>query len=146
MSKGSFKVVAELVQKCFLVSKEHGYTRYLPAGTITMVEKWNAVFNLSEFENVDVLHDTLVESGHVECKTKHEYNEEDSECLDKMGLYIITTNENRVYVVDPSENDHMERFLAGTDDLVHELRYNPAIRLGGDVQEAESHSKKHKPE
>lgn len=37
------------------------------------------------------------------------------------------------YVVDPNENDHMERVLKGTDDsiydLVEELRYNPTIGL-----------------
>jgi hypothetical protein len=33
------------------------------------------------------------------------------------------------YILDPSEHEHMERYLAGTDDpmydFVHELRHNP---------------------
>lgn len=35
------------------------------------------------------------------------------------------------YIVHPDEREHMERFLAGTDDpvydLVHELQYNPIV-------------------
>lgn len=44
------------------------------------------------------------------------------------------------YLLHPEEAEHMERFLAGTDDpiydLVHELRYNPRITLDSDVQDA----------
>ncbi len=44
------------------------------------------------------------------------------------------------FVVHPDERDRMERILAGTNDpihdLVHELRYNPALALGADVSDA----------
>jgi len=46
------------------------------------------------------------------------------------------------YVVHPDENERMERILAGTNnplyDLVHELRYNPAIAVGREVETAKN--------
>ena len=42
--------------------------------------------------------------------------------------YMIQTDSNRYFFVHPDENEHMERFISGTDDslfeFVHELRYN----------------------
>lgn len=116
-----------------------------------MVEKDSTHFEEMDYRHSEVLHDALTEAGHLNCAhNDNGQNIEYNNCLDKQGLYIITITENTSYVVDPSENEHMERFLAGTDDpiydLVHELRYNPRIRLGEDVQEAESHFKKHKTE
>lgn len=55
--------------------------------------------------------------------------------------YIIVplSEPNVVYTIDPSESEHVERYLAGTDDSladwVHEMRYNP-VWLGADVKEA----------
>ena len=50
----------------------------------------------------------------------------------KMRLTVCgdkTTFKTFTYLLDPSEREHMERYLAGTDDpmydFVHELRYNP---------------------
>ncbi len=44
------------------------------------------------------------------------------------------------FVVHPDEHERMERILNGTDspihDLVHELRYNPALALGAEVAQA----------
>lgn len=142
MSRGTFKVVAKITKNysCRVFGEQN--ERYVPASMITMVEKRSALFDEeTDYDNTYALHDVLHKG--VECI-------EWDKCLDKQGLYIITITGNRDYVVDPSENEHMERFLAGTDDpiydLVHELRYNPRIRLGEDVQEAESHFKKHKTE
>lgn len=154
MSRGTFKVIAKLTSNndyndCSAFMKEQA--RYIPASMITMVEKDSTHFEEMDYRHSEVLHDALTEAGHLNCAhNDNGQNIEYNNCLDKQGLYIITITENTSYVVDPSENEHMERFLAGTDDpiydLVHELRYNPRIRLGEDVQEAESHFKKHKTE
>ena len=45
------------------------------------------------------------------------------------------------YILDPSEHEHMERYLAGTDDpmydFVHELRHNPrALPTSHELEEA----------
>lgn len=46
------------------------------------------------------------------------------------------------YVVHPDENERMERILNGTDnplyDLVHELRYNPAMPAGLSAERKEA--------
>lgn len=142
MSRGTFKVIAKISNHSCRVFEE-GHDRYIPASMITMVEKQSTLFEEMNYGNIETLHKALVLDGYLKCDTDHV-----GICLDTLGLYIITINGNRDYVVDPSENEHMERFLAGTDDplydLVHELRYNPKIRLGEDVQEAESHFKKQK--
>jgi hypothetical protein len=156
MSRGTFKVIAKLISINHdndSSSYMKGQYRYIPANIITMVEKDSTHFEEMDYRNIEVLHDALIEASHLNCPNNHDDNGQNIEynnCLDKQGLYIITITGNTTYVVDPSENEHMERFLAGTDDpiydLVHELRYNPRIRLGEDVQEAESHFKKHKTE
>lgn len=91
---------------------------------------------------LDKFHYALNQRGILNCKIVHDIKD----CIDKLGLYIITAKKYGDFIVDPCEKEHMERFLAGTDDplydLVHELRYNPSTRLGKDVQEAESHFKK----
>ncbi len=74
------------------------------------------------------------------------------ECVALAQLRIIYTvhgkhnwyEGNGWYVVHPDERERMERILAGTDnplyDLVHELRYNPAVgAVGRDVAEAREH-------
>lgn len=51
------------------------------------------------------------------------------------------------YVVDPSENEHVERFLAGTDDpmydFVHELKFSnhPILPVSPILKEAEERNK-----
>lgn len=65
---------------------------------------------------------------------------------------IIVKDEDDCYLVHPSEREHMERYLAGTDnplyDLVNELRYNPNLAFGSEVraakQDFESETKKRK--
>ncbi len=51
-----------------------------------------------------------------------------------VGSDIVTVPETVVYLMHPCEREHMERYLAGTDDpmydFVHELRYG-ANALGG---------------
>jgi hypothetical protein len=89
------------------------------------------------------------------CKMIELYTEDPSnipqnlECncvLTTLPMYIIyVKKENKPYIVHPDEKEHMERFISGTDDplydLVHELRYNPNLRLGMDC---ESLNKKYK--
>ena len=45
-------------------------------------------------------------------------------------LAIPLSEPGVVYTIDSSEHEHLERYLAGTDDplydFVHEIRYNPA--------------------
>ena len=57
---------------------------------------------------------------------------------------ITNTKDTKLYwyVVHPDENERMERILNGTDnplyDLVHELRYNPAISSGLSTERKEA--------
>lgn len=155
MSKGSFKVIGELSHNtCHLYEKEHD--RYIMTAKIDMVDKHPTYFSDMNYgdEEADAFHDGLKQRGLLNCKIVHDSSDRNPNnghyardiCLDKLGLYIITTKKYGDFVVDPCEKEHMERVLAGTDDplydLVHELRYNPTTRLGKDVQEAESHFKK----
>ena len=61
-----------------------------------------------------------------------------------------TAPETCDYLLDPSEHEHMERYLAGTDDpmydFVHELRHNPrALPASHELLEAtERHNKRAK--
>jgi succinate dehydrogenase flavin-adding protein (antitoxin of CptAB toxin-antitoxin module) len=61
-------------------------------------------------------------------------------------LYLAHFSDKKEYYLHPDEKEHIERFLAGTDnplyDLVHELRYNPKFALDKDVQEAQERDKK----
>ena len=75
------------------------------------------------------------------------------DCINSLRLYTIKLvmgrdKTERKYIVHPSEKEHMERYLAGTDDpmydFVHELRYNPDSLFGKEKEAAESHFKKHK--
>jgi hypothetical protein len=151
MSKGSFKVIAELTTtlKCC----PYEYDKYIMKTRIDTVESDPRQFSSCQYANMELFHSLLIKSGHLDCKINHSTqqipNKERAICLDKLGLYVINAKVGN-FVVDPCEKEHMQRFLAGTDDplydLVHELRYNPRIRLGEDVQEAESHFKKHQTE
>lgn len=53
---------------------------------------------------------------------------------DRISFYSYTPT-TCMYVVDPSEREHMERFIAGTDDAlfdyVHHLQYAPAPSKAG---------------
>lgn len=57
-------------------------------------------------------------------------------------LAIPLSEPGVVYTIDSSEHEHLERYLAGTDDplydFVHEIRYNPAW-VGGEVKKAQAH-------
>lgn len=63
-------------------------------------------------------------------------------------IYILTTEDKSKYCLHPDEREHMERFLAGTDnpiyDLVHELRFNPLFGLDKDIRKAKEEDKKRK--
>lgn len=159
MSKGSFKVIGEVgTNTCRLYEKEHD--RYIPKHKIDMVDKDPVYFSEMNYsdEDADAFHYGLNQRGLLNCKIVHDISDRNPNngyfsrdiCIDKLGLYIITTKKYGDFVVDPCEKEHVERFLAGTDDplydLVHELRYNPNTRLGKDVQEAESHFKKYQME
>ncbi len=53
----------------------------------------------------------------------------------------LTVSKSCEYILDPSEHEHMERYLAGTDDpmydFVHELRHNPrALPTSTELAEA----------
>ena len=60
--------------------------------------------------------------------------------LYEVSVYCHQNKDSRRYMLAPGEREHMDRFLAGTDnplyDLVHELRYNPRIGLGMEKEEA----------
>jgi hypothetical protein len=126
------------------------------ATTIVTVDVNPTHFSETDYENADAFHDALIKLGLLNCNVKHTDSDRNPDngyfdrdvCIDKVGLYIITTRNQDEFVVDPSENEHMERFLAGTDDplydLVHELRYNPHFRLDAEIQSAENHFKRNK--
>jgi hypothetical protein len=67
-------------------------------------------------------------------------------CLCKLTcfpLYMaINKKRTKRHIIHPDEKEHVERFLAGTDDplydFIHELRYNPKFMLGNDVEEAKN--------
>lgn len=146
MSKGSFKVIAEFFGTSLIVYAK-GHDRRVMANEINIVDVDPTYFSDMEFKSADKLHEFLIKSGHLNCNSVHTKDDRSvNVCLDKLGLYVLTTKKNGGFVVDPCEKEHMERFLAGTDDplydLVHELRYNPNIRLGEEVREAENHFKK----
>jgi hypothetical protein len=54
-------------------------------------------------------------------------------------IYVALVDNDWCYI-HPDEKDHVERFMAGTDnplyDLVHELRFNPQYGLDTEVQRA----------
>ena len=56
--------------------------------------------------------------------------------------YVVTTKKGQdwTYLIHPDEKEHMERYLAGTDDpmydLVHELRYNPQFSVVNETKES----------
>jgi hypothetical protein len=56
----------------------------------------------------------------------------------KKGMYVHEPMPLNYYIVHPDEREHMERFLAGTDDAlydyVHHLKYDPLH--GTEVQAA----------
>lgn len=100
------------------------------------------------------IHRKLVAEKVLQCKCPDDDDgAEIVRCINDQCLYTIhiTGKYGRSrYIVHPCEKEHMERYLAGTDDpmydFVHELRYNPDSAFGRERQEAESHFKKHKAE
>lgn len=126
---------------------------YISASLVVQVEKrCRSIFDEWPVPIRD-LHKYLVKNG-VLAVCKHDSDTGDigelEDCLDELPLYTIKTANDENYILHPYEHERMERFLAGTEDpmydLVHELRYNPNIKLSSEVQEAESHFKKHKSE
>lgn len=149
MNKGFLRVVAKLDTK-FAVYKNKD--RYVSAGLVVQVEKHCDSIYDSYNLPIEELHKYLVENNIHLCKRNVDTNDIDEleQCLDALQLYTIETAKDEIYIVHPCEYERMERFLAGTEDpmydLVHELRYNPNIKLSSEIQEAESHFKKHKSE
>lgn len=60
--------------------------------------------------------------------------------------YIKTRRKGRKYLVHPNEREHMERYLAGTDDalydFVHHLKYLPAAQVSEAARAAEDFEKR----
>lgn len=65
----------------------------------------------------------------------------ETESIYPLYRIIVSERGKEFYLVHPSEREHMERYLAGTDnplyDLVNELRYNPNLAFGSEVRAAE---------
>lgn len=80
-----------------------------------------------------------IDEMQTHCKCKYE-------ALKTHPIYVIIDENGKMYYVHPCEQEHMERYVAGTADsmydLVHELRYNHTI--GIDMRAAEAHFKKRK--
>ncbi len=71
-------------------------------------------------------------------RVKNLYPEENGTTIDGNDFRVMPVCS---YYLHPCEKEHMERYLAGTDDpmydFVHELRYNPrAMFLSPDLQSA----------
>lgn len=150
MNKGFLRVIAKLDTK-FAVYKNKD--RYVSASLVVQVEKHcDSIYDSYNLPTVE-LHEYFVQNDvHATCKRYAATSdvEELEQCLDTLQLYTIQTAKDEIYIVHPCEYERMERFLAGTEDpmydLVHELRYNPNIKLSSEIQEAESHFKKRKSE
>lgn len=70
------------------------------------------------------------------------------EALKTHPIYVIIDEKDKRYYIHPCEQEHMQRYLAGTDDpmhdLVHELRYNHTIGIETRTAEINSNYKKRK--
>lgn len=126
---------------------KHTDLHFIP---ICRIEEVYVVRNKSR-DDCRVIHEELLEEKVLtECKCTNE--NDNINCINDQRLYTIRviTKSDRIekYIVHPSENEHMERYLAGTDDpmydFVHELRYHPDSLLGREKEGAESHFKKHR--
>ncbi len=113
----------------------------------------NRVFQIEQFDSAD----DWVARKTCECATIEDtarFLKSFQPLLAYFPLYLLTViGENQKfvsYIIDPSEHEHMERYLAGTDDpmydFVHELRNNPrALPPSAELAEAtERHNKRNK--
>lgn len=125
---------------------------YLSTTRIKYVFKSNCIWTnfVSEDENlISMIHSKLREDNVLQCNCKSNDSTMDSlkECLRTLHIYSLKTK-NAYYGIHPCEKEHVERYLAGTDDpmydFVHELRYHPDSLLGREKEAAEAHFKKQK--
>ncbi len=131
-----------LVEQCKTHNTRNGV--YIPTRLIDLVEKYDTI-------------QEWIENSTCECEPSDTVANTKAS-IEKYAtffpLYIITlhnwTANMQEYIVDPSEHEHMERYLAGTDDpmydFVHELRNNPrALPSSAELAEAtERHNKRSK--
>jgi len=118
---------------------ENGYgyddgKRFIPVHMITCVDSYAFPMEMSESGSLKGWKDVIkwVYGDTRECTCD---DIQKCQCIpDFFPSYVILTRkdsyeESRMYLVHPDEKEHMERYLAGTDDplydLVHELRFNP---------------------
>ena len=151
----SFKVVCSWSSKReFSATLNEVYYAYVPKSQIGFVRKMHKqpfIFDLlPDVEHWKLLFDLCKGDG-CTCKMKDYYKNdwkdfpENLTCnceLSIYPMYIITNNVlPKFYLVHPEESEHMERYLAGTDDpmydLVHELRYHPSFKMGSDIVDIE---------
>lgn len=145
MSKGCFRVIYDLFSE--EVNEEYD-SCFVPISQIRKIRRSNKGIFRACGEIHEVLKDEGVLRG-CNCQT----TKDNFDCVREQRLYQICTfdeemKNERWFVVHPSEEEHMERYLAGTDDpmydFVHEMRYNPDSVFGKERQEAEAHFKKQK--
>lgn len=110
-------------------------------------------FKCSRKENGNIMLNCYLPKSQIKMINKIENNASASNFVDTFTnfhlpksfpfyLAIPLSEPGVVYTIDSSEHEHLERYLAGTDDplydFVHEIRYNPAW-VGGDVKKAQAH-------
>jgi len=131
------------IAKC---AKDVRRCTYIPSKHILGVQMYTDVdqrIDFSKCECVDITDEkrafiASLPYPHYVVRVKNEFGERtDFSSITKK----YTAPDTCDYLLDSSEHEHMERFLAGTDDalhdFVHELRYNPrALPPSTDLAEA----------
>jgi hypothetical protein len=115
------------------------------------VPKWISVKSITHIEKYDTCDlyeecgadcwDDLTRCVKCECKDGNCHVNNTYTCINNtFPIYCVSVGKVE-YIVDPSENEKLERILEGTDnpmyEFVHELRYNPnSFMKGRELQEA----------
>lgn len=123
------------------ISKEKDF--FIPKKQITSVRFFNSENDIYDFylQNYDFETEPKIQSNYmIKVRNKSKYS-----------VYKFGTDNSKyipkiiTYFVDPSENEHMERFIAGTDDALYDyvelLKYLPKTE-GYEVKQAEERTSK----
>ena len=108
--------------------------------SVTKLTNLNELASLTRFVSTNATHAhvVLLLGGREEEQCSCKEDQELSSCLRIQALFpvylLVPHTNDAMYIAHPSEREHVERFIAGTDnplyDYVHELRFGKALLEG----------------